>query len=96
MILQASSLDDVIGVAHVGADRAAKPVAVDAAEMDAGVGQRFGRRLPAERNVLELAGKIAFDVASGAEHQPVGNAGHTGQPPNAAVAALNRLPHRLA
>ena len=89
-------LDDVIGVAHVGADRAAEPVAVDAAEMDAGIGQGFGGRLPAERNVLELAGKLALDVDRRAEHQSVGNAGHAGQPPNAALAALDRLPNRLA
>ena len=96
LVLQRIPLDDVIGVAHVSADRAAKPVAVDAAEMDAGVGHRLGRRLPAERNILELARELAFDVDGCAEHHPVGNSGHIGQPLNAAVATLNCLPHRLA
>ena len=71
---EAQPLDDVFGVAHVGADRAAKSVAIDAGEMDAGVGQRFGGRLAAERNVFELAGKLAIDVSRSAKHQTVGNA----------------------
>jgi hypothetical protein len=46
----------------VSAYRAAEPIAIDAAEVDAGVGQRLGGRLPAERNILELAWELAFDI----------------------------------
>ena len=87
---------DVVVVAHVGADRAAEAVAVDFREIDAAVGERFGRRDPRERNVLELAGEVGFDVDRRAEQQAIGNSRDAGESTNAAGARLHRLPDRFS
>ena len=64
--------------------------------MDARIGQRFGRRLPAERNVFQLAGEFALDFDRRPQQHPVGYAGHSGKSPHAALAALDCLPNGLA
>jgi hypothetical protein len=84
------------GIAHVGANRASKSIAIDAAEVDPSVCQRLRGRLPTQRNILELAGELALDIYRCAEHQTIGNAGHIRQSLNAAVATLTGLPNRFA
>jgi hypothetical protein len=93
--LFADALDDVAGVCHVGADRARKTITIDAWKVDARIGQRFGRRLPAERNVFELAWKLPFDINLRTEHQAVWNAWHAREATNTRLATLHRLPDPL-
>ena len=93
---ESKSFGDKIGVAHVGADRAAESLAIDRAKMDAGIAQRFGGRLSTEWDVLELAGKLAVDIDRGGEQHAVGNARQTGESTNAARAALDRLPNSFS
>ena len=95
-MLQPQLLDNEIGIAHVGADRTAKPVAIDACEMDAGVGQRFAGGLSAQRDILQLAGEIALDLNRRTKQHAIGNSRHAGQSSHTAIAALNRLPNGLA
>jgi hypothetical protein len=86
----------VAGIAHVGANGATKPFAVDRGEANASIGQRFGGGLAAQRDVFQLAWKLTFHLDRGAKQHSVGNTGHAGQSPDGAVAVLDRFPNGFA
>src|SRR6476659_8743934 len=93
--LLSEPLHHIPGVPHVRTDRTSKSVAIDSREMDAGVGERFGRSLSAEWNVLELARVFTLDVRSRPEQQPVRYARHARESADPGLAALHRLPYSL-
>jgi hypothetical protein len=83
-------------IAHVGADRAAESLAVDAGEMDARIGQRLGGCLPAQGDVLQLAGKFSLDIDRGTKQHAVGYACYAREAADATVTPLDGLPNGLA
>jgi hypothetical protein len=89
-------LDNVPRVAHVGADRAAESLTVDRGQMNARISQRFGGRLAAQGNILQLSREFSLDINRRAEQQAIRYARHTRQAAHAAVASLHCFPNGVA
>jgi hypothetical protein len=79
----------------MGSNGTPKPLAIEIAEIDVSVLDRFFRRLPTERNILELALKFSLRLDSGDE-QSLRKIRHASDPANVAFATLQRLPNGFA
>jgi hypothetical protein len=104
-VVAAQLLGDEPRITHVTADEASEPVGIDTAESgpvpgmprakEARIEERFGSRLEAEGDVLELAGDRLRDVDHGGREASIWDAGHAVDPAHPAFPLLDGLPDRF-
>jgi hypothetical protein len=79
----------------VSADRTPESITIDLSQINPGIGQRFRGRLPAERDILELAWALGINVDGRPQQKAVRNSWNSRQSPHSTVASLHCVPNAL-